>query len=152
MPSCLCTHSRKHTLMVQTDRGGSEQKYLPALTLKKYVLWCSWHCFKLWEVCSEEQVAPTLMLLAFQLSMLWSGARERQTVCNKLMCVLSRSKKGKTKWLNQLRVMEGISLKSLDREDRTWGRQTDQMKSLCQGKYSQLLIQDTKRVYFVFSS
>lgn len=97
-------------------------------------------------------MAPTLMTLAFQLSVLWREVRKRQTVYNKQMCVLSHSKKAKRKSMNQLRVMEGGSLESLAREDRAWGRQTDQVESLCQDKYSQVLIHDIQWVYFVLSS
>lgn len=52
------------------------------------------------------------------------------------MCVLSQSKKGERKKMNQLRVVEEVSLESLDREDRIWGRQTDEMESHYQDRYS----------------
>lgn len=38
--------------------------------------------------------------------------------------------------MNQLRVVEEVSLESLDREDRIWGRQTDKMESHYQDRYS----------------
>lgn len=56
-------------------------------------------------------------------------------IVNRCVCSLI-VKREKEKKMNQLRMVEEVSLESLDKEDRTWGRQTDEMKSHYQDRYS----------------